>query len=122
MVSPVDVKMRSQPEGAVQAMEMVVGMVGTNTVLVRKGVGVCATVGVSLTIAETVNVAVGISSEIVGGMVVGVACDGKVSARASEIPPITKITETRAMMTPPPNCRKDCIISPLYSWQLAKAR
>src|SRR5215207_4952210 len=122
MVSLVDVIMRSQPEGGMQVMGMAVEIVGTNNVLVKKGVGVCGAVAVSLTIAEIVNVAVGKSSDIVGGMVVGVACDGSVSARASEIPPITKITETRAMMTPPPNCRKDCIISPLYSWQLAKAR
>lgn len=110
--------MRIQPEGGVQ----VTGTVGTNNVLVRKGVSVCETVAVvvSLRIGEIVNVAVGKSSESVGAMADGVACAGNVSARASEMPPITRITETRAIMTPPPNCRKDCIIFPLSFWRLAK--
>jgi hypothetical protein len=74
-------------------------------------------VSVSLLTTITVDVAVGKSNEMVGGMGEGVARDGSVSARAREIPPITKITERRAMMTPPPNCRKDCIISPLLFWR-----
>ena len=78
-------------------------------------------VGVSLTDGETVYVAVGNINEIVGGIGVGVACEGRFSERASEIPPITRITEMRAMMTPLPNCRKFCIISPYVSWRSATA-
>ncbi len=114
--------MRIHPDGGVQDA-------CTNRVLVGKsvsvalGVMICVNdaVGVSLRGAETVNVAVGKLKETVGEIGVGVACDGSDSDRASEIPPITKITETRAMMTPPPNCRKFCIISPLFSLRSAIA-
>src|ERR1044071_8862441 len=117
--------MRTHPDGGVQDA-------WTKSVFVGKGVSVALgkvgcisvndAVGVSLSEAATVNVAVGKLNEVVGEIGVGVACGGSVSERASEMPPITKITETRAMMTPPPNCRKFCIISPLSSWRSAIAR
>lgn len=70
MLSPAAVKMRIQPDGDVH---MTVA-VGTKNVLVGSVEGVCDEVGVSLMMGgATVKVAVGISSEIVAGMVVGVA-------------------------------------------------
>ncbi len=70
------------------------------------------TVVVSGKTGEGVNVAVGKFSEMVGGIGVGVACAGRVSASAREMPPMTSKTDMMAMITPPPSCRKDCINSP----------
>src|SRR5215216_3828810 len=115
--------MRIQPDGGLHET-------WTKRVLVAKGVSVangvlvcvCVEVPVSVRMDAAVNVAVGNSNEVVGAIGVGVACDGSVSARAREIPPITRTTETRAIMTPPPNCRKFCIISPLFFWRWVAAR
>src|SRR5512141_3011126 len=98
-----------QPDGWLQA-----GC--TYRVLVAKGVSVGTamivavevSVETSTAVGEAVKVAVGNSREIVGGIGVGVACEGRLSDRAREMPPMTRITETSAMMRPLPNCRKDC--------------
>jgi hypothetical protein len=46
----------------------------------------------------------------VGGICVGVAGGGRVSARDKNTPPITRITEKMATITPAPSCRKNCIL------------
>jgi hypothetical protein len=123
MVSLEVVVMRIQPDGVMQE-------ICTKSVLVAKAVSVAEGRGVMLGVvvgdaditAEPVKVAVGKSREIVGGMGVGDACGGRVSAKASEMPPITNNMEMRAMRTPPPNCRKDCIIYPSTSGREAGAR
>ena len=63
-------------------------------------------------IAVMVAVGVGKLNGSVGGIFVGVAGGGKLSAKERKTPPKTKITETIAMMTPAPNWRRDCIITP----------
>jgi len=87
-----------------------------NKVLVAEGEGMAVgvAVGVSLSTGEAVGVGVGKLSGSVGRICVGVEAGGSVSARASMIPPTTKITEIIAMMTPIPNWRSDCIISSPY--------
>jgi hypothetical protein len=50
-----------------------------------------------------VTVGVGKLDGNVGGMSVGVAAAGRFSANERKIPPMTKITETMAMITPTPN-------------------
>jgi hypothetical protein len=87
--------------------------------------GSIVSVGVSLgRTVMIVAVGVGKLSGNVGGMGVGVAGVGKVSARERKIPPMTKITEKIAMITPAPNWRRACIISSpssleMSSWQSA---
>lgn len=123
MLSPDAVVIRIHPLGVVQDAGTKIVLVATSVlVLTVATMAVGVEMGVSVMSAATVNVAVGKFSEMVGGMGVGVACDGKVSARASEMPPITRITERRAMMTPLPSCRKGCIISPWPFWRGAGAR
>jgi hypothetical protein len=48
----------------------------------------------------------------VGGIRLGVAAGGSVSARERKIPPTTRMTEKIAIITPPPNWRRFCMISP----------
>jgi hypothetical protein len=48
----------------------------------------------------------------VGGMRLGVAAGGSVSARERKIPPTTRMTEKIAIITPPPNWRRFCMINP----------
>ena len=83
-------------------------------IVVAVVVAVVVSVGVSLSwvavSSASVDVGVGKLSGRVGGIWVGAVDGGRVSARASEMPPSTKTTETMAMMTPPPNWRKACII------------
>jgi hypothetical protein len=91
-----------QPGGALQET-------CTYSVLVAKGVSVTIPGRVAVAVADSarrgkaVLVAVGKSSEIVGRIGVGVAWAGRVSARASEMPPMTSNTDMMAMITPPPN-------------------
>jgi hypothetical protein len=78
------------------------------------GGGEAVSVGVSICrvgIWVMVIVGVGKLNGNVGGIWVGVAGGGRVSARERKIPPMTKITEKIAMITPPPNWRKACMIS-----------
>src|SRR5215212_1799503 len=118
MLSPDVVVIRTHPFGVVHEAWTKSVLVATSVLVfsvAMMAVGVA--MGVSVIRGATVNVAVGKFSEMVGGMGVGVACDVNVSARASEMPPITRITERRAMMTPLPSCRKGCIISPWPFWR-----
>lgn len=76
--------------------------------------GSTVSVNVSLgRVAICVVVAVGVGklNGNVGGIRVGVAGDGRVSARERKMPPMTKITEKIATSTPAPNWRRACIIS-----------
>ncbi len=66
------------------------------------GTRVIVSVGVSLCVDMMVAVGVGKLNGNVGGICVGVAGAGNVSASERKIPPITKMTETIAMMTPTP--------------------
>ena len=66
--------------------------------------GTTVAVSVSLgRIVITVAVGVGKLNGNVGGRSVGVADGGSVSARERKIPPMTRITEIIAMITPTPN-------------------
>lgn len=88
-----------------------------NTEAVSEG----STVSVSVSLGRTVTtVAVGVGklNGKVGGISVGVAGEGRVSARERKIPPMTKITEKIATITPPPNWRQDCIINSPHSLQV----
>ena len=102
MVSLAPIATGIHPEGGLQEA-------CTKSVLVAKAVSVGIAVNVAVVVSvsanesEGVNVAVGKLSEIVGGIGVGVAWGGIVSARAREMPPITSNTEMMAMITPPPN-------------------
>ncbi|HET8562609.1 MAG TPA: hypothetical protein VFM35_01930 [Candidatus Binatia bacterium] len=51
----------------------------------------------------------------VGGMRVGVAGEGKVSASERKIPPTTRMIEKIAIITPAPNWRRFCMITPPYA-------
>jgi hypothetical protein len=57
----------------------------------------------SMVAMVTVGVGVGKLCGSVGGIWVGVAAEGRLSARDRKMPPITSITETTAMITPAPN-------------------
>src|SRR6476659_5482436 len=85
---------------------------------VSDGIIVCVAVSVSLgraVICEAVAVGVGKLNGKVGGMSVGVAAGGRVSARERKIPPMTRITETIAMITPTPNWRRACMLNSPWS-------
>ena len=103
--------MRIQPEGGAQ-------VAGSEEIVVGKADAI--SVGVSDT-SEAVGDAV--STEIVavgegrlngnvGGIKVGVAGEGKVSASERKIPPTTRIMEKIAIITPPPNWRRFCMLNP----------
>ena len=104
--------MAIQPTGGVQVVGSNANVAVDGTVAVSVAVMVVvgvslASVGVSIT---SPDVGVGKLSGRVGGICVGAAEVGRVSASASEMPPSTRMTETMAIMTPPPNWRKACIM------------
>lgn len=78
-------------------------MGGIEIVLVGKTVAVC--VGICVCVEASERVLVGKINCKVGGICIGVTTEGgdDDSASASEIPPMTKMIEIRAMMTPPPS-------------------
>jgi hypothetical protein len=94
-----------QPEGGVQDAEA-----GDREAMVGEGEAVSVDVSICKA-AVMVAVGVGKFGGNVAGTWVGVAGGGNVSASERKIPPRTRITETIAMMTPPPNWRRDCIIN-----------
>lgn len=109
--------MRIHPGGGVHA-------VGDTTEIVGEGDAVSVT-AVVCSAGACVNVGVGKLSGSVGGICVGVAEVGKVSASERKIPPRTNTTETIAMMTPPPNWRRACMASSpvilrVHFWRLAE--
>lgn len=74
-------------------------------------------VAVSVRVPTCVNkgwlVSVEKNNCVVGVGNAGVSGGCEDSAIASEIPPMTNMMETRAMITPPPSCRRACMtISP----------
>jgi hypothetical protein len=69
-------------------------------------------ISVTVSAVETVAVGVGRLSGRVGGMRVGVAGEGRLSASERNIPPMTRMMEKIAIITPPPNWRRFCIINP----------
>jgi hypothetical protein len=88
--------------------------------VVGKSVGICVGVSVAC-VAVTegdgdavsmVAVGDGRLNGSVGGISVGVAAGGNVSARERKIPPTTRMTEKIAIITPPPNWRRFCMINP----------
>jgi hypothetical protein len=112
-VSPAEVITRIQPDGGVQEA-------GSEEIVVGKRDGAC--VGVSdaceavgegdADAVSVVAVGDGRLNGSVGGIRVGVAAGGNVSARERKIPPTTRMTEKIAIITPPPNWRRFCMISP----------
>jgi hypothetical protein len=105
MVSLEDVLTRIHPEGGTHgAATAVVAWV----VVVGDGEAVSVVVAVR-TREVTVAVGVGKLNGRVGGIWVGVASAGRLSARERKIPPSTRITEAIAIKTPTPSCRKACI-------------
>jgi hypothetical protein len=103
---------RIQPEGKVQEMGCEMIAVGATEVAVS--VGMMIWVGISKVKVTVAIVAVGVGklNGNVGGICVGVAGGGKLSAKERKMPPKTKITETIAMMIPAPSWRRDCMITP----------
>lgn len=87
------------------------GMEGGNTDAVSEGRVVSVRVSLGrIAICVAVAVGVGKLRGKVGGICVGVAGEGRFSARERKIPPMTKITEKIAMITPAPNWRRACIL------------
>src|SRR6185295_13238904 len=112
--------MRIQPEGGVQEVgcKTICEAVGnpdavSDEMIVSVGVSL-----VAVAICGMVAAGVGKLCGNVGGTCVGVAGAGRFSARERNIPPMTKITEKMAMITPPPNWRQACIISSTGSLQM----
>lgn len=112
-MSPAEVITRIQPDGGVQEA-------GSKEIVVGKSDATC--VGVSVA-GEAVGVGEGDAVSMVavgdgrlrgsvGGIRVGVAAGGNVSARERKIPPTTRMTEKIAIITPPPNWRRFCMINP----------
>jgi hypothetical protein len=93
---------------------------GSEEIVVGKREGTCvgvsdACVAVGEGDADAVSrVAVGDGrlNGSVGGTRLGVAAWGNVSARERKMPPTTRMTEKIAIITPPPNWRRFCIITP----------
>jgi hypothetical protein len=69
---------------------------------------------ISVTVSAVARVAVGVGrlSGSVGGIWVGVASDGRLSASERKTPPMTRMMEIIAIITPPPNWRRFCIFNP----------
>jgi hypothetical protein len=111
MVSPAEVMTRVHPEGGAQVAgseEMVVGKadaVGVGVSAVGEAVGEAVWM-------KIVAVGEGRLNGSVGGIRVGVAGGGKVSASERKMPPTTRMMEKIAMITPPPNWRRFCMITP----------
>ena len=118
-----EVVMAIQPLGGVQEVGCNGMAVGGEELAVPAGVSVCVAVwSVDVGVDVSVGVDVGKMRGRVGGICVGVAGGGRVSASASVMPPITKTTDTRAMMTPPPNWRRDCISNSPRLWQACSSK
>jgi hypothetical protein len=94
--------MRIQPAGGVQ--DPGDATMASAAVAVPVIVGSAEAVGVSVS-GKLMVVAVGVGKLCgnVGGICVGVAGGGRVSARDKKMPPITRITEKIATITPPPS-------------------
>jgi hypothetical protein len=103
---------RIHPDGKIQEVGCEMIAVGATEVAVSVGVVVCVGSSEMVVMAVIVAVGVGKLNGSVAGIFVGVAGGGKLSARERKMPPKTKITETIAMMTPAPNWRRDCMITP----------
>jgi len=103
--------MRIHPAGGLQVAgseEIVVGKREAICVGVRDA---CEEVGEGDAVSR-VAVGVGRLNGSVGGIRVGVAGEGRVSARERKMPPTTRIMEKIAIITPPPNWRRFCMINP----------
>ena len=103
--------MRIQPDGGTQEAgneEIVVGKRDATCVGVSDA---CEGVGEGDAVSM-VAVGEGRLNGRVGGIRVGVAAGGNVSARERKIHPTTRMTEKIAIITPPPNWRRFCMINP----------